>query len=377
MLKVAVVYHIWPHYRAAVMRAMDRSDLIEYTFISGGKDYHGIKHVDPAAVKRFEVAPYWTLGNLLIQPDVVRLVASGKYDAVICLADLHFVGNWAAALVGRIKHVPVLFWGHGWLRRSRRIKHALQKLYYGLAQHLLIYAERGKRIGIESGFADEKMTVVYNSLDVQSADTVFFDIEAGRLSSINPRDLFADPDLPLLVCVARLTPQCRFDVLLEAAAIMQREGRPVNILLVGEGPERKKLEKMAVKDALNVHFFGACYDEALVGQIIYHADATVSPGKIGLTAMHTLMYGTPAITHNNWNEQMPEVEAVADGKTGMLFEQGNPRALADAIREWLGNGLSREAVRAQCRDEIHRKWSPDIQADIIERVIVGMIGNGR
>ena len=42
----------------------------------------------------------------------------------------------------------------------------------------------------------------------------------------------------------------------------------------------------------------------------------VSPGNVGLTAIHSLSYGTPVLTHNNFNNQMPEVESIQPGFNG-------------------------------------------------------------
>ena len=44
-------------------------------------------------------------------------------------------------------------------------------------------------------------------------------------------------------------------------------------------------------------------------------DITVSPDKVGLTAIHSMAYGRPVITHDNMDRQGPEVEAVIPGRT--------------------------------------------------------------
>lgn len=133
---------------------------------------------------------------------------------------------------------------------------------------------------------------------------------------------------------------------------------------------------MAADLGLAVHFFGACYDEDVTGQILYHSDLTVSPGKIGLTAMHTLMYGTPAITHDDLDRQMPEVEALTVNVTGDLFRRDDPVSLADAIGNWLTARRDRAAVRATCRAVVHDRWHPHVQAALIERAVLETIERG-
>jgi glycosyltransferase involved in cell wall biosynthesis len=374
-LRVAVIYHIWPHYRLPVMQAMDESERVEYTFMSSGEPFQGILHADMGKVRRFVRTPYAYHGRVMWQPGAIEAVRRGGFDVVILLADPNFASTWVAAALARLKRIPVLFWGHGWLKRESRKKAMMRMAYFRLANRFLIYAERGKRLGAAAGFPEDRIDVVYNSLDTRKAETVVEQIEQGELASAQPQDFFAHPERPLVICTARLTDKCRFDLLIEAAALLAKRGLPINVLLVGDGPVRGALERLVKDLGVDTHFFGACYDEETTGQLIYHADLTVSPGKIGLTAMHSLMYGTPAITHSDFDEQMPEVEAIEEGVTGTFFERGNAESLADAIGGWLSAAPPRDVVRRNAQAVIAAKWNPQVQARIIEGAVLGVIGN--
>jgi len=373
-LRVAVVYHAWPHYREAVMRAMDRGEAIAYDFFGSGEALEGVGHTDMASVARFVRAPFRRWGKLVWQPQAIRAAGDRRYQAVILLADPNFASTWIAAALARLRRKPVLFWGHGWLRPERAAKQTLRRAYFRLAQRFLVYAERGKRLGAAAGYAAERITVVYNSLDVACADAVIARIESGALAASRPQALFAAPHRPLLICTARLTAKCRFDLLLDAAALLARQGRPVNVLLVGDGPERDNLARAAAELGVAVHFFGACHDEEVVGPLLYQADLTVSPGKIGLTAMHSLMYGTPAITHGDFDAQMPEVEASEPGRTGAFFRRDDAADLAATIADWLATAPPRAEVRQAARAAIHAKWTPQAQARIIETAVLEVAG---
>jgi glycosyltransferase involved in cell wall biosynthesis len=373
-MRVAVVYHAWPHYREPVMRAMDRSRSIAYDFYGSGEALEGVLHADPRAVTCFVPAPFRRWRNLVWQPGAVRAAATGRYQALILFADPNFASTWVAAAIARLRGRPVLFWGHGWLQPEGRAKRAVRAAYFSLSHRLLVYAERGRRLGIATGFAPERITVVYNSLDVERADALITAIEDGTMAA-RPRALFPDPARPLLICTARLTAKCRFDLLLQAAARLDARGQPVNVLLIGDGPERAHLEALAHAFGVSAHFMGACHDEAVVGPMIYHADLTVSPGKIGLTAMHSLMYGTPAITHGDFDAQMPEVEAIEPGVTGAFFRRDDADDLAATIAHWLDHAPPRAQVRAAARAAIHAKWTPQVQARIIEQAVLEVAGH--
>jgi glycosyltransferase involved in cell wall biosynthesis len=363
-----MIYHIWPHYREALIDALQRSDRVAYSFYGSGEPYLGIPHARSDRFRIFVHAPFRLYGRILWQPAAIKAALSNDYDAIVYLADPNFASTWIGAIIARLRGIPVLFWAHGWRQRERPVKRKIRNLFFNLADRLFVYAERGKQLGEEAGYPAEKISVVYNSLDVDYADNIIRRIETGELRE-RPQNLFAEPARPLLICTARLTPACQFDLLLEAASSLMAGGRPVNILLVGDGPDRDRLERMARQRGLSVHFYGACFEETVLGQFIYHADLTVSPGKIGLTAMHSLMYGTPAITHGNLDQQMPEVEAVEIGRTGLLFEQNDPQSLADAIAAWLDSAPDRDAVRDAARAVVHEKWNPARQAAIIEQAI--------
>lgn len=375
MLKVAVVYHMWPHYRRAVMEALDRSAKIDYLFVGSGEPFDGILHVDPKVVRRFRTAPFVFLGRLLWQPGAIKLVVREELDAIVFLGNPNFLSSWIAAWLARRRGISVLFWEHGWRRRETAVKSRLRLLFFRLADRMLVYAPRAKKLGIAAGYPEDRIEVVYNSLDFPASERFYNLISRGDLNDVDPSSYFEERENPTVICTARLTQACRFDLLLEAVDILRAQGIKCNVLLIGDGPMAGSLKNMAADRSLPVHFFGACYDERTLSQLLYRSTVTVSPGKVGLTAMHSLMYGTPVVTHDNDDEQMPEVEAVREGITGARFKQNDPNSLAAVISRWLGSDVDRELVRSQCRDEIELRWCPAVQAEIIECAILKEISH--
>ena len=369
-MKVAVVYHLLAHYRMAVMTALDHQPDLSVEFYAAYQESEGVISLDASALKRFVPSPGHWFGPLFWQTNAVRVALKrDRPDAIIYLANPWFVSTWIGAMAARLRGIPVLFWGHGWLRPETGGKRLLRAVYFRLANRMMLYSQRAAGLGRDTGYPADRITVIFNSLNTDAADEVVADIEAGRLNTHDPHSFFEDKARPLVICTARLIRACRFDLLLQAADLLAKRGQPVNILLVGDGPERAGLVAQARELGLAVHFMGACYDESILGQLIYGADVTVSPGKIGLTAMHSLMYGTPAITHDNLDEQMPEVEALFPERVGALFRQGDATDLADVLHQWLNNGLDRQEVRARCRAEIARHWTPQIQVARIKEAL--------
>ena len=146
----------------------------------------------------------------------------------------------------------------------------------------------------------------------------------------------------------------------------------MNLLLVGDGPERPVLEATSSDRNLSVRFLGPCYDEETLAGLFMAADVTVAPGNVGLTAIHSLGYGTPVITHNDWEHQGPEWEAIEPGSTGAFFQYGDSKDLTRAIREWIALEIPRGQIRAQCHRVIDRFYNPAFQRSVIDRAVSGL-----
>ena len=122
----------------------------------------------------------------------------------------------------------------------------------------------------------------------------------------------------------------------------------------------------------SVWFYGPCYDEEQLGHLIYNADLCVSPGNVGLTAMHSMVFGTPVLTHNDFPWQMPEFEAIKEGETGGFFERENVDSLCSALSGWFKvSGYNREQIREKCFAEIDQNWTPQFQIEVLKKHLIG------
>ena len=102
---------------------------------------------------------------------------------------------------------------------------------------------------------------------------------------------------------------------------------------------------------------------------MYNADLCVVPGDIGLTAIHSLMFGTPAISHNCFKYQGPEFEAIKSGITGDYYKYGSVENLADIISLWFKNH-NRQEVRNNCYKEIDTSWNPAYMFEVVKKHLI-------
>lgn len=374
--RVAVIYHMFPHYRGPVLRALARSDRYQFEFHGSHQAVEGILPFTGDDIATVTPLGFHPQGAGGVFTGLWRLVLSTKTDALILIGNPNYIQTWIAVILARLRGKRVLFWTHGWRRREHGLKGWLRTFYYRLSNGVLVYADRAREIARASGFPVNQVFPIYNSLDWDAAQPLFEALERGDPCELR-REAGHSADRPLLICTARLTPLCRFDLLLEAAALLAARGRPVQVVLVGDGPMRPQLEAQAKAANLDVTFTGGIYDEAVLSRLLYCADMTVSPGKVGLTGMHSLTYGTPVVTHDDLDHQMPEVEAVIPGRTGAFFHEGDAEGLAHAIQSVLDWPQSRAETRAACRAIIADRYTPAVQTRLIEDALDTVMGRGK
>ena len=94
----------------------------------------------------------------------------------------------------------------------------------------------------------------------------------------------------------------------------------------------------------------------------------MSPGNVGLTCIHSLSYGTPVCTHNNFFNQMPESEIITDGKNGIFFEENSLEDLKEKIIFWFDN-LHGKYSKEFIRKKIDESYNPANQIKIFNNII--------
>jgi 1,2-diacylglycerol 3-alpha-glucosyltransferase len=369
--RVAIFNPVFPHYRTGLVRQLRQSTAARYQFFGDSRDGDSrIPAIDFGNSADFSHSPFVRiLRRIAWQPQAIRAAWSGDYGCFIFLGDAAWASTWIAATIAKLRGRRVLFWTHGWLRHDNGVKKYVRLAFYGLADGLLLYGERAAHIGADLGYDPGKLHVMFNSLDFDAQQVLAASIGSADIVDLRSR-LFGDPTIPIVVATARLSAVKRFDLLIDALEIVKRKYRPVNLLVVGDGPQRSHLEAQATAAAVKSVFVGACYDEPQLAAYFLAANVTVSPGNVGLTCMHSLGYGVPVITHDDPSEQMPEWEAIEIGVTGDVFRKGSAEDLASKIERWTRTTLPSNSTRERCKASIARKYHPRVQADAIETAIL-------
>jgi glycosyltransferase involved in cell wall biosynthesis len=169
---------------------------------------------------------------------------------------------------------------------------------------------------------EDKIVLVYNALTLPQE------------ASVQAR---AEPPYTILA-VGRFARTKGFDCLLTAMAYLKREAFPCRLTLVGDGwlrvPLRRLRTRLRLEDCVSMPGF-VPHDRRPTLRASHHMLA--APCVVTETGDRD---GIPNVIIEALSQGMPVVatdvsgigEVVEHGKTGLLIEQRNPRALADAIR---------------------------------------------
>ncbi len=372
---VGIVYHFFAHYREPVLRALFASTDYDYWMVGDRVDPNdtGIRSAQIIDHPHFVYArSHFVKKRYLFQEGVLRFALRKDIDAIIYLADAQFVTTWFSTILARLTGKKVYFWTHGWTARESGLKDFVRSVFYRLAgDGLLLYGVRARNMAIEKGFDPRRVYVIYNSLDYDLCRQVRQAITPADLAAVR-QEHFANPNLPTIICSSRLVKERCLDLLLDALGILKERGCLVNAIIVGAGPEKNALEDKAGAMNLPVKFIGACYDEKVLAGLFMAANITVVPSYLGLTAIHSLGYGTPVITNDNPDLHGPEWEAVQPGLTGDLYRNGDVADLAEKISHWVHlDPTVQGEMRARCIQAVELHYTPQVQRSLIEYALSG------
>ena len=123
--------------------------------------------------------------------------------------------------------------------------------------------------------------------------------------------------------LSRLLPYKRIDLAIEACTKLNRP-----LVVIGDGPDRQRLEKMA---GPNVEFLGRVSD-ATVKRFASRCRALLFPGEedFGMTPLEINAAGRPVIAYRGGGA----LETVREGLTGVFFERPTSQSLMTAIEEF-------------------------------------------
>ncbi len=194
--------------------------------------------------------------------------------------------------------------------------------------------ERCKKIG---WLPDSKVTRIWNGIDVD-------------------RFLFTGPaDALTAITVSRLSPEKDLITMLEAVKIVVSTNPHFQLIIVGNGPEREKLEQKSAALQLESHvqFLGERNDiPHLLSQAGFYVSSSLTEG-ISLTLLEAMSVGLPVVTTSVGGN--PEI--VQEPNTGILVPSANAAKLAEGIIRMCAQQASWPQMGQQARARVEQYFN--------------------
>ncbi|MFD8592235.1 glycosyltransferase family 4 protein [Streptomyces sp. NPDC059637] len=183
-------------------------------------------------------------------------------------------------------------------------------------------------------------------------------------------------DRPVVVCVSRLVPRKGQDTLVRAMPEILARVPDAVLLVVGGGPYRAELEKLAERTgvASSVRFTGPVPWEELpahygAGDVFAMPCRTRRGGLdvegLGIVYLEASATGLPVVAGDSGGAP----DAVLDGETGYVVPGGSPGAVAERVTALLEDPGLRRAMGERGRRWVEDAWRWDALADRLKELL--------
>lgn len=249
------------------------------------------------------------------------------------LIQSHLLGsNVYCSLAGLLTRTPVVATFHGSVdigeqERFKRLKSGV--INAGVRSIIAVTDSLRDDIVSRTRLDQHKIRVIYNGID-----TAHF--QRPRSSALREKYGWSDDDI-IIGSLGNIRPAKGYDILLQAAALLNEKPGSYRFVIAGQGKGRLYEELLALRKQLGleerVRFLGFIDDAAafLAGLDLF-LSTSISEG-LPLSAIQAMVAKLPLIaTRCGGYEGL-----VSDRENGWLVEVGNPRAIADAIEQVAGD----------------------------------------
>jgi glycosyltransferase involved in cell wall biosynthesis len=299
----------------------------------------------------------------------IRLLASAirnqDIDIVVCVNNYSLLYGWLARVTARRKPQLVEVF-HTTELGSR--KDNVQMLFYRpifLLSDMLVYVcANQQKYWRARALRARRDTVIHNGIDVERFCDVY---TVDEKNTLRERYGFRPGDYVVGLC-ALLRPEKAHLDLLHAVARLRAAGLEVKCLLIGDGPERARIEAAISTMGLDEHvrITGLITDvRAVVAACDVMALVSHSVETFSIAALEAMALGKPMIMTAIGGA----AEQISHGENGYLYKRGDITALSSALLQ-LMESSKRGEMGKLARTTVARQFSMDTMVHAYDSLFV-------
>lgn len=293
---------------------------------------------------------FFTQQDFLIFKKLLELTKKGNVDIVHC----HGYKTLFLGVISKIfLKLPVVITIHNYLfygnKISKKLYEKFLKLFWRYFNIIIVVSEDLKRYLEERGVKSKKIRVVYNGIEIE------------KLEEINRKK-----EYKLVGTVSRFVPEKGIIYLVRAIPEVIEEIKNVRFIIIGEGPEYKKIEKEIEK--LNLQNF--------LEILPYQKDISSFLKNLDLLVVPSIFEGAGMIILEAMANRLPVVatkvggipEIVRDNQTGILVKPRDIKELSSAITKLLKEDEKSKKMGEFARKIVEEKFDIKIMVRETEKL---------
>jgi glycosyltransferase involved in cell wall biosynthesis len=283
--RVALQQRVLPEYRVEFFNALGAACQGDFEVFAGlprrneaiatGEQLTSARFIRARNMHLFSSKTYFC-----VQYGFLRWLEQFQPHVLIVEANPRYLSTPAAIQWMHYHHHPVIGWGLG-APKAGQTEKRFRKKFLDSLDGIIAYSQAGARQYIDAGMTPERVFVAPNAVAPRPQ-------HQPALRAAEFRDGKAS-----LLFVGRLQERKRLDILLQACARLPSHLQP-RLTIVGDGPDRSRLEALAQSIYPSARFAGARHGEQLE-PFFDEADLFVLPGTGGLAVQQAMAHGLPVI----------------------------------------------------------------------------------
>ncbi|MCS6104936.1 glycosyltransferase family 1 protein [Clostridium botulinum] len=286
--------------------------------------------------------------------------------------DLIYVHSSKAGALGRIANSiikkPIIYNPHGWAfnmnvsNKKKFIYKTVEKVLAKKCDKIIAISDQEKRSAIEKNICnEEKIEVIFNGID----------IEEYKNNIVDKHDIIKRLNIPsdsiVIGMVGRISKQKAPDIFIKAAAKIKQKIPNAFFVIVGDGDERKEIEKLLLELGLG--------DSALITGWVKNTYKYIQAFDIamllsrwegfGLAIAEYMVCGVPVIATNV--DAIPNL--VTNNENGLLVEKDNIEQVVNSTLKLLKDKTFQNKLIENSKIKVKEKFDVKRVAVEHQRVI--------
>jgi len=338
------------------MRKMDGFSSVCASFKNAEEDNAFLKEMRARGHAAFEIEDRGRYDRKM--PKKIRELI--KSNGIDLLVTHEYKSNYYGRKALKKLKIPHVAYFHGWTDEDFKVRfyNFLDRRVLRKVDLVITVSRHTARRLAAAGVPENKIKVVYNAIEVKESYPDHIENE-----------------IPVIGVVGRLSREKGVHVLLDAVSRVKKKGLNFKVEITGTGPSEEQLKKQSSKLGLDkiVDFRG------FVGDIddIYR--------RIDILALPSLSEGHPLVILEAWARGIGIVatkaggvpEVIQDGKSGILCDIDNSRALAEAIEKALTDPYKIKAMGRAGKSLLEERYNFNIQSEILSDLYHRVLDSGK